>query len=95
MIKKKCYTYLQASNSIGIIVEGIKGYYKTDLTESNHVKTQKDAESLVNELNKRLGLTNREVMAMEFGSMFGWDVPGAQLESWNEDGTPVETNQEV
>jgi hypothetical protein len=27
--------------------------------------------------NSRLGLTRRQVEAMTFGSMFGWDTPGA------------------
>jgi hypothetical protein len=80
---------VQTSNVIGVIVEGETGYYKTDLMDSNYIKTHDDAKAFVEGFNSAIGLTKGEVKAMEFGSMFGWDVPGAQPKSWNDDGTPI------
>ena len=90
MSEKRCYTYIETSNVIGIIVEGESGYYKTDILECNRIKSHEEAKVFVDELNKKLGLTKGEVKAMEIGSMFGWDAPGASPESWNPDGSPVE-----
>ena len=92
MSEKRCYTYIETSNVIGVIVGGESGYYKTDILECNQIKSHEEAKSFVDELNGRLGLTKGEVKAMETGSMFGWAVPGAQPESWNADGTPVKRN---
>lgn len=92
MLKRICYTYIKTVNVIAIIVEGECGYYNTNLIKSNHIKTGAEAEALVDELNRTLGLTNGDVKAFEVGSMFGWDVPGAKPENWNKDGTPVSSS---
>lgn len=40
-------------------------------------KTNDEAESLVEEANRRLGITALQTFCMLNGSMFGWDRPGA------------------
>ena len=74
-----CYvnTYTQG---IGIVKKGEDGFYKTDLAETNGV-SGKEADKLVDELNDRLGVTKAQAQAMHIGSMFGWDVPGADPEN--------------
>jgi hypothetical protein len=38
-------------------------------------------------LNDRIGVTPAQASAMITGSMFGWNVPGAKPDAYNEDGT--------
>lgn len=55
----------------GVIVifkRGVSGYFQTDLKGD------------FMEFNKVLGVSREEVEAMRAGSMFGWDVPGANPE---------------
>ena len=94
-MKDCCYTYIQTSNIIGIIHKGESGYYKTDILESNGIKTHDEAQSFVDELNEKLNLTKGEVKAMEHGSMFGWETPAADPKNWNDDGTPKKTRPTV
>ncbi len=39
--------------------------------------------------NKALGITKSQEEAMLAGSMFGWDVPGADPQYYDADGKPV------
>jgi len=41
------------------------------------------------EWNKAHNVCKGEECAMFAGSFFGWDVPAAQLSSWNQDGSMV------
>lgn len=73
-----CYTRLLAGapgRRIGIIKKGESGYYGCDY--DNPSLTNEQVEELVNHLNERLGVTTAQRDAMEIGSMFGWDVKGA------------------
>jgi hypothetical protein len=38
------------------------------------------------EMNRELGVTRQQMEAMKVGSMFGWDVPGADPKSYDEYG---------
>jgi hypothetical protein len=60
---------------IGVIKRGVSGYfpYSVGLTEM----TPAQASEYCDRQNERLGLTPAQVKAMLFGSMFGWDTPGA------------------
>lgn len=68
-----CYSVLQTTGQIIVIQNGESGYslsaYGGDNREEN--------ELLAAALNKKLGLSKEQIMAMEFGCMFGWDKPGA------------------
>lgn len=39
--------------------------------------------------NKAMGVTKRQETAMVAGSMFGWNVPGANPLNYDKDGNPV------
>ncbi len=82
-----CYTYIKSLNLIGVIAKGERGFYRTDILECNNIKTSDEAIAFVDELNENLGITKGTAKAMEFGSMFGWDVPAADPDNWNVDGT--------
>jgi hypothetical protein len=52
---------------------GQSGCYATTYDTKNLA----DAQRLVAQINERLGITPQQVEYMRVGSMFGWDVPGA------------------
>lgn len=56
------------SGTIILFKRNVSGYYPTDLKGD------------FMEFNKTLGVSREEAEAMKFGSMFGWDVPGANPE---------------
>jgi hypothetical protein len=63
---------------VGIVKRGEVGYYRTDLDDA---KSDLDALALyVATLNETLGVDQPTALAMEIGSMFGWDKPGADPE---------------
>ena len=73
-LPEMCYGVLNTTNEIIIIKRGEMGYYKTDFTPA---KTREAAEEWCDDLNKSLNITRTQRKAMEIGSMWGWDVPGA------------------
>ena len=48
---------------------------------------------LVNEMNKKLGLSKGQAEAMKAGSMFGWDTPATDPKSYDKNGIPVRPKQ--
>lgn len=59
------------------VKRGESGCFKTTYDERDPEKAQ----ALVHLMNRKLGVSAEEVGCMEVGSMFGWNVPGAQLDS--------------
>ena len=91
-MKDLCYTYIFSTNTIGVIHRGEAGYYKTDIAKCNNITTAQEGEVLVAELNEKLGLTTKEVLAMQYGSMFGWDIPAANPNNWTDKEAKMLTN---
>lgn len=77
-----CFTYVKSENEIGMIKCGETGYYPVKLKNSGTFTEH--PQDIVDRMNRELGVTHAEVMAMEIGSMFGWDVPGADPDCWKE-----------
>lgn len=88
-----CYTYVESERIIGIIHRNETGYYKTDLAKCNKIKTAEEGKALVRELNEKLGVSIKEQKAMEVGSVFGWNVPAADPNYWNEIGEPADKTE--
>lgn len=83
-----CYIYVETENKIGIVKKGESGYYKTDILESNNIKSHDEAKAFVDELNEKLSVTPAQHKAMMAGSMFGWHTPAADPKSYDENGQP-------
>lgn len=81
-LPEMCYYYIPTSNEIGLIKRGKSGYYKT---EYNCVSDREINEDVVRDLNAALGVSILEKQCMVLGSMFGWDVPGAQKDNYSQD----------
>lgn len=77
-----CYGTLASTGEVIIIKSGEKGYYRTDINLGNNEENQK----LVDEYNCKLGVTKAQAAAMSAGSMFGWHVPGANPEMYDDNG---------
>lgn len=56
-----CYVYLHTTDTVGVVKWGESGYYQTDYHGYK--------ESMVEDLNRKLGLNPVEVRAMVFCSM--------------------------
>lgn len=80
VLPELCYTLVEdfmgdQGTHVGIIKRGVSGYFPYQHGLEN--MTAKAAKDFCDRQNERLGLTPQEVKAMSFGSMFGWDTPGA------------------
>ena len=75
---RTCYTVvlgMPAGENIGIVREGETGYYKTDYDFG----VGEYAERSVRELNERRGISKEVQLALECGSMFGFDIPACDI----------------
>ena len=68
-----CYSNLPTTGDIIIIKNGIKGYFPQQSLTLEQEPTHNKA--TVARLNDELGVTPKQALAMELGSMFGWDSP--------------------
>lgn len=75
----ECYSVLNTDpNKLIKIKAGSSGYFGID-TSGIHPRNiaGKTMKEYANELNSEMGVSDSDVAAMEIGSMFGWDCPGA------------------
>ena len=67
-----------------MILKGEKGYVPT----ANY-PVDCDPKESVDALNTTIGVTKAQAAAMVAGSMFGWQVPGADPKNYDDQGLPV------
>lgn len=84
-LPEQCYVYLPTSQEIGIVKKGEMGYYRSDLSPVYGESGQE----FVDELNRQGGVNKAQAAAMLAGSMFGWQVPGADPKNYDDNGQPV------
>jgi hypothetical protein len=70
-----CYGTLNTTGELILLKAGEKGYWPTEGYTINDTVPTYDA--LADLLNEQRGVTKAQRMAMEMGSMFGFDIPGA------------------
>lgn len=90
-LPERCYSALLGTGLVVILKHGETGYYKTDIPYT----TKEEARELVDEYNRRLGVTKAQEVAMSAGSMLGFHVPAADPANYDEDGQPIKKNTEV
>lgn len=85
-LPEQCYSTLPDTDEVIIIKRGESGYHKTDVQGGQGAMRR-----FADEMNGKLGVSKAQEAAMLAGSMFGWQVPGADPRNYNEDGKPVPT----
>ena len=83
-LPEKCFSVLPSSDELIIIERNKAGY--TPAGAKAHGRTGREAADAA---NKAMGVTKRQEAAMVAGSMFGWNVPGANPMNYDKDGNPV------
>ena len=68
-----CFSTMPGTGELICIKRGESGYYPSDWNTSSREHNRQIAD----EQNQRLGVTPAQKEAMMCGSMFGWNVPGA------------------
>ena len=79
-LPRYCYGFIHSS----------KEEIRIDIAESGYAPYKKGGN--INDVLKRnaeLGITRPQMEAMKAGSMFGWNVPGADPKNYDENGTPT------
>lgn len=78
-LPKLCASRLPSTDEPILIRRGVKGYWKAPRRDLD-----------VDRFNARHGVTKGQEAAMLIGSMYGWEVPGADPDIWDaETGDPV------
>ena len=78
LLPKLCYVVVPGAapgKRIGIVKRGEKGYYLTDFDTT--MAPEERVEEAVKMMNERLKVSAAQSQAMLIGSMFGWNVFGA------------------
>ena len=72
-----------------ILKRGETGYYKTDIPHTS----KEEARALVEEYNRKLGVTRAQEEAMKGGSMSGFDKPIADPANYDAQGQPLKRRE--
>lgn len=83
-LPEQCYSVLPGSGKLIVIKKGESGYYRTDIDMGG--KTENRA--LADEYNAKLGVSKAQEQAMFAGSMFGFQVPAADPQNYDDQGWP-------
>ena len=78
-----CYAVNGVTEKVISIKLGESGYHETSIVTSGREESQR----MVDYFNGRLGVTPAQRDAMYAGSMFGYHVPAANPDNYDENGT--------
>ena len=77
-----CYAVHGETGKVIIIEKGVKGYYDPDIPS----KSREESLEIADEYNKKLGVSKAQAAAMYWGSLYGFDTPGADPRQFDVDG---------
>jgi hypothetical protein len=74
-----CFSVDPMTDRVIVLEKGVLGYFE-------HRNPSLKGQDTADNMNADLGVSKAQAEAMLVGSMFGWDVPGADPERYGEDG---------
>ena len=79
-LPRYCYGFIPTS----------KEEIRIDIAESGYTSVGRDGNMKhVLEMNRELGVTRQQMEALKVGSLFGWNVPGADPKNYDEYGAAI------
>lgn len=81
-LPESCYSVLGTTGELIVIKKGESGYYHTDYSTNDKAENLR----LKNYYNEMLEVDHVQEECMKAGSMFGWNVPGADPNNYDENG---------
>jgi len=81
----ECYAVLLVNDNLIKIRAGERGYYRLpqDFPKRECALKNLTMDQLAEAWNTEMGVTPEQREAMEIGSIFGWEVPGANPDIYN------------
>jgi len=87
-LPETCFSTLPGMGDLIILKRGETGYYRSDWETGDKAQNKE----IASEHNRSRGITPAQVKAMEAGSMFGFDVPGADPQFYFDEAMLVRTH---
>ena len=91
----ECFGILPTTGGIILITAGEAGY-KAIKSDSEIIercsRRGMTAQQLVDSMNAEIGVTKAQSQAMQFGSMWGWHIPMADPDNYDEEGRIIKEN---
>lgn len=84
-LPEMCYSTMPSSGELIIIKRGEPGYYRCEFSTDDKAYNHEFAD----DRNVKLGVNKAQEAAMLAGSMYGWDVPGADPKNYDDKGVPI------
>lgn len=78
-----CTSVLKSTGDLIFLRRGMTGYYPSPFAKKGD---RAGNEALSEQINAQFGYTKAQVAAIEAGSMFGWNVPGADPSRYDGEG---------
>ena len=89
-LPEKCFSVLSSTGELILLKRGEGGFYHSTWSTDSREENRR----LADEGNERLNVTPAQRRAMEVGSMFGWDVPGADPAEYEAEEGPEQDKDE-
>lgn len=83
-LPEKAFAFIachEPGNRVVAVRRGESGYFKTDLDRVG--ASSDEAKAMVERYNRKLGVSLEQKAALLFGSLFGFDAPGADPDRYD------------